>query len=72
MNFSLKIDECFIENDEFTTNEQGDATVMLGVAFTTANIKFEIVHLDLSQHSIEIATARVKVVIYIQIDDCLH
>lgn len=38
----------------------GDATVMFGVAFTAAKIKFEIVHLDLSQHSIDIATARVK------------
>ena len=38
----------------------GDATVMFGVAFLAAGIKYEIVHLDLSQASIDIAEARVS------------
>ncbi len=38
----------------------GDATVMFGVTFVAAGLKFEIVHLDLSQASIDIATERVK------------
>ena len=37
----------------------GDASTMFGVAFARAGLKFQIVHLDLSQSSIDVAKARV-------------